>query len=214
MAAPHPRILLTGFEVFGPHKFNPTASIAERLDGEWAGDARIVARVLPVSIAKIEAALDAALAEVQPVAILALGLAGGESCIRLERTAQNALKFPYPDNDGKSSTGKIDSKAPTTRTATLPYPAILKGLLIAGIPARLSDDAGRYLCNATLFHLLARAGKLPCGFIHVPSTPEMVADALRKGALAEPEKAASMGLRLQLAAIRIALGEIAKKALK
>ena len=42
----------------------------------------------------------------------------------------------------------------------------------------------------------------------------MVADALRKGALAEPEKAASMGLRLQLAAIRIALGEIAKKALK
>jgi pyroglutamyl-peptidase len=90
----------------------------------------------------------------------------------------------------------------------------LKGLLIAGIPARLSDDAGRYLCNATLFHLLARAGKLPCGFIHVPSTPEMVADALRKGALAEPEKAASMGLRLQLAAIRIALGEIAKKALK
>ena len=36
MAARHPRILLTGFEAFGPHKSNPTASIAERLDGECA----------------------------------------------------------------------------------------------------------------------------------------------------------------------------------
>ena len=76
-----------------------------------------------------------------------------------------------------------------------------------------SPQGGRKMAQLGL-ELLARAGKLPCGFIHVPSTPEMVADALRKGALAEPEKAASMGLRLQLAAIRIALGEIAKKALK
>jgi len=214
MAARAPRILLTGFEAFGPYKTNPTRNLAARLDGEWAGAARIVSRILPVSIARIEAALDAALDEVQPVAILALGLADGESCIRLETAAQNALKFPYPDNDGKSPTGKIDRTAPATRQATLPYPAILKGLLAAGIPARLSHDAGRYLCNAALFHLLARAGKRPCGFVHVPATPEMVADALRKGALAGPEKAASMGLRLQLAAIRIALGEIAKKAAK
>jgi hypothetical protein len=42
----------------------------------------------------------------------------------------------------------------------------------------------------------------------------MVADALRRGTLAGPEKAASMGLRLQLAAIRIALAELARKALK
>jgi len=209
-----PRILVTGFEAFGPHRSNPTQSLANRLDGEWAGDARVVGRVLPVSIGKIEAALDEVLEEVQPVAILALGLAGAESCIRLERTAHNALKFPFPDNDGKSPTGKILRGGPDTRSGTLPYPAILKRLLAAGIPARLSDDAGRYLCNAVLFHFLGRAGKRPCGFVHVPMTPEMVADRLRRGDLEGPEKAASMGLRLQLAAIRIAVAELARKALK
>lgn len=214
MAARAPRLLLTGFEAFGPHRTNPTESLAKRLDGDWVGDARIVGRVLPVSIGKIEAALDALLEEVQPVAILALGLAAGESCIRLERTAQNALKFPFPDNDGKSPTGKILRGGPATRAGSLPYPAILKRLLAAGIPARLSDDAGRYLCNAVLYHVVGRADGRPCGFVHVPATPEMVADALRRGTLEGPEKAASMGLRLQLAAIRIALAELARKALK
>ena len=61
MGARAPRILLTGFERFGPHKTNPTQTLAERLDGEWFGDARVVGRVLPVSIAKIEVALAAAI---------------------------------------------------------------------------------------------------------------------------------------------------------
>jgi hypothetical protein len=42
----------------------------------------------------------------------------------------------------------------------------------------------------------------------------MVAAGLRKGVPTGPENAASMGLRLQLAAIRIVLAEAARKALK
>jgi pyroglutamyl-peptidase len=214
MGARAPRILLTGFERFGPHKTNPTQSLAERLDGEWFGPARVVSRVVPVSIAKIAEALAAAVEETDPVAVVSLGLAAGETCVRVERVARNGLKFPYPDNDGKRPTGRIERGAPATRAANLPFAPIVKRLLAAGIPARLSDDAGLYLCNAALWHLAGLAGKRPFGFVHLPSTPEMVADSLRRGAEMPPEKCASMGLRLQLAAVRVVLAETARKALK
>lgn len=214
MGARAPRLLVTGFERFGPHKTNPTQALAERLDGEWFGPARVVSRVLPVSIAKIGPALEAAIEETDPVAIVALGLAAGETCVRIERVAKNGLKFPYPDNDGKRPTGKIARGAPASRAATLPFNAILKRLLAAGIPARLSDDAGLYLCNAALWHLAGLADKRPFGFVHLPSTPEMVAEALRREGETAPGKCASMGLRLQLAAVRVVLAEAARKALK
>ena len=86
--------------------------------------------------------------------------------------------------------------------------------LAEGIPARLSDDAGLYLCNAALWHLAGLAGKRPFGFVHLPSTPEMVAESLRREGETAPEKCASMGLRLQLAAVRVVLAEAARKALK
>jgi pyroglutamyl-peptidase len=214
MGARAPRILLTGFERFGPHKTNPTQVLAERLEGEWFGPCRVVSRTMPVSIAKIGEALAAAVEETEPVAIVALGLAAGETCVRVERVARNGLKFPYPDNDGRRPTGRIERGGPATKAANLPFGPIARRLLAAGIPARLSDDAGLYLCNAALWHLAGLAGKRPFGFVHLPSTPEMVADALRREALSGPENCASMGLRLQLAAVRIVLAEAARKALK
>lgn len=213
--ARHPRILLTGFEVFGGHRFNPSQAIAARLDGEWAGDARIEARILPVSLAKLDAALDAALAEVKPIAVVALGLAEREAVIRLESVAHNELDFRIPDNDGKKRKGKIDKTGPAIRASTFPIPAIRKALLAAGIPARVSDDPGRFLCNAALYGLLARLGKgVPCGFVHLPRTPEMVAGLLKKDPESDPAALASMGLRVQLAAIRLSVAETARKALK
>jgi pyroglutamyl-peptidase len=209
-----PRILVTGFEVFGGHNANPSEKLALRLDGEWVGPARIVGRVLPVSIAKLDAALDEILAETKPVAVVALGLAEREATIRLETTGHNELKFTIPDNDGKKRTGRIDKDGPAKRAATLPLAASLKALLAAGIPARLSDDPGRFLCNAALYGLLGRVGKIPCGFVHLPPTPEMVARELKKDPKIDASRRASMGLRLQLAAIRLILAETARKALK
>jgi pyroglutamyl-peptidase len=209
-----PRILLTGFEVFGGHPANPSEKLALRLDGEWIGPARIAGRVLPVSIAKLDAALDAILEETKPIAIVAMGLAEQEATIRLESTGYNELKFRIPDNDGKKRNGRIEKDGPATRAASLPLAAALKALLAAGIPARLSDDPGRFLCNAALYGLLGRVGKIPCGFVHLPPTPEMVARALKKSPALAAESRASMGLRLQLAAIRLVLAETVRKALK
>lgn len=209
-----PRILLTGFEVFGGNSANPSEKLARRLDGEWVGPARIAGRVLPVSIAKLDAALDEILAETKPVAIVALGLAEREATIRLETTGYNELDFRIADNDGKKRRGPIDKAGPAKRAASLPLNASLKALLAAGIPSRLSDDPGRFLCNAALYSFLGKAGRAPCGFVHLPPTPEMVARALKKNPDLDADARASMGLRLQLAAVRLILAETARKALK
>ena len=51
-------------------------------------------------------------------------------------------------------------------------PLLLARMRAAGLPAHLSSDAGRYLCNAVLFHALTlHAGsRMPgqAGFIHIP----------------------------------------------
>ena len=47
----------------------------------------------------------------------------------------------------------------------------------AGVPARLSDSAGRFVCNALLYSVLYRLEQaddpVPAAFIHVPATPEL-----------------------------------------
>jgi pyrrolidone-carboxylate peptidase len=50
-------------------------------------------------------------------------------------------------------------------------------LRLAGLPVYHSSDAGRYLCNATLYSSLHEALSLPerdrpqVGFIHIPALP-------------------------------------------
>ena len=94
-------------------------------------------------------------------------------------------------------------------------------MLAAGIPARLSNTAGTFLCNACLFAALkaAEGVRRPplCGFIHVPYMPEQVAEMLaqrRQEARLELHQRAdlaSMGLETMTRAVQIA-AEVAIRA--
>ena len=46
-------------------------------------------------------------------------------------------------------------------------------------PARVSNTAGAFLCNATLYGILDALedgdGRAPCGFMHLPYTPSQAA---------------------------------------
>src|SRR5207253_2401853 len=63
--------------------------------------------------------------------------------------------------------------------ATLPLGAMLEALVAEGVPAYVSNTAGTYLCNQTLYgtlHRLAERGHpARAGFIHLPLLPAMVA---------------------------------------
>ena len=176
-------ILVTGFEPYGGRSVNPALDIMRALDGRTIAGATVIGRGLPVSYTSLPARIETVLDELAPSAIISLGLSPGEPLISIERLALNIADFNIADNDGTLVVdGKVHAEGSAARFASLPIREIESDLLAAGIPARLSISAGTFLCNACLYTFLdaleRRSRNIPCGFIHVPSTPELVAAAL------------------------------------
>jgi len=199
-------ILVTGFEPFTPHKVNPTEELARALDGHRVAGAVVHAAVLPVHHAEAAPRVQGLLERVRPDAVLHLGLAGGRARLALERVAVNVMDYAVPDNAGCQKTDEpCVAAGPAAYFATLPVRAIVARLTDAGIPAYVSDTAGTYLCNQTLYttlHAVAGLATPPrVGFLHVPLLPSMVAAS----ALDQP----SMDLPVMRRAVEIALEVVA-----
>ena len=197
--------LITGFEPFGGYELNPSAEIARRLDGTRIGGVPVVGRVLPVDMAAVGDAFSQALRGLDPVAVILLGLAPGEPMIRLERVALNLADFSIPDNAGaRLADQPLDRKGDVGVWSRLPLRAIQARLLAAGIPARLSETAGTYLCNAAMYRALAAVPRrVPCGFIHLPLLPAEVAIRLERDS--GTANLPSMAFPFQRKAIELAL---------
>ena len=173
-------VLVTGFEPFTPYKTNPTDELARLLDGHRIRDLVVRSAVLPVHHADAAPRVRALIETMTPDIVLHLGLAGGRARVALERLAVNVMDYAVPDNAGCQ---KMDEpcieNGPAAYFATLPLRAILTRLTDAGIPAYISDTAGTYLCNQTLYttlHLVSTLHTKPrVGFLHMPLSPPMVA---------------------------------------
>ena len=203
-------ILITGFEPFDGLSYNPSAELAGALDGREIAGRRIIARLLPVDFARYREALETLLQETAPDLYIGFGLASGEDMIRIERFGLNLADFDIPDNAGaRHSDQAIEAAGPVARASGLPCATIRTALLEAGIPARLSNSAGSYLCNATLYTALglcaAQANAPLCGFIHLPYASEQVAALLReaKGLLKGESAAPSLPIATMIAAAEI-----------
>jgi pyroglutamyl-peptidase len=202
-----PTLLVTGFEPFAGQVANPAEEVAKALDGRAVGGAVVRSAVLPVHHAEAGPRVARLIEETAPRAVVHLGLAGGRARIALERVAVNVMDFDTPDNAGyRAQDEPCVPGGPAAYFATLPLAAILAALLADGIPAYVSNTAGTYLCNQTLYgtlHLLAtRRLAVPAGFIHLPLLPSMVAAA----GLEQP----SMDAGTMVRAVEIALGVIAR----
>jgi len=200
-------VLVTGFEAFGGHAANPSLDVAKALDGRAVGGAVVRSAILPVHHAEAVPQVSRLLDEGNPLAVVHLGLAGGRARIALERVAVNVMDFDTPDNAGYRARGApCVPGGPVAYFATLPLAAILAALLAEGIPAYVSNTAGTYLCNQTLYgtlHLLVQRGHpARAGFIHLPLLPAMVAAS----GLEQP----SMDAGLMVRAVEIALGVVTR----
>lgn len=206
--------LVTGFEPFAGMASNPSADLLPALDGHEIAGVRIAARRLPVSAARTPNLVRALVAECRPSFVLGLGLATGAPVLRVERLAINAARFSVADNDGATPDDEpFDATGPTALRATWDAPAVVEALLDAGLPAAASWHAGTHLCNMTLFTLLKLLpATVPCGFLHLPCTPEQAALALRGtlDVMPRPRELPSMPLAIQIDAVRIALGVMAR----
>jgi pyroglutamyl-peptidase len=206
---PAPVVLVTGFEPFGTHPVNPSGDLAKAVDGRRAGGLTVVSAVLPVSHGETAARAIALLEEHRPRAVLHLGLAEGRARLALERVAINVMDYRIPDNGGFQAAGEPCRRAgPPAYFSTLPLGAILAALTAEGIPAYVSNTAGTFLCNETLYGTLhqvhTRGLATRAGFLHLPLLPAMVAAA----GLELP----SMDLGLMVRGVEVALRVIAETA--
>ena len=208
-------VLVTGFEPFGISDRNPSREVARVLDGRTIAGLKVTGRVLPVSMRAIGNALERVLEETPPKLIVALGLANGESMVRIERYGVNLADFPLADNDGETVVDRpVLPDGPPALATTLPNRAIRDALLAAGIPARLSSTAGTYLCNACIYLLgdmiLKREWPTRFGFLHLPYMPEQVAALLASPqGVRQPEQVPSMSIATMLRAVETAVATAA-----
>jgi pyroglutamyl-peptidase len=168
-------VVLTGFGPFPGAPFNPTGPLVERLARARRpalAEVTVVTHVFPTSYAAVDRELPALLARHRPDALLMFGLAPRAKMLRVETRARNTLTL-LPDAGGHAACGtKIAHRGPSARTLPVPAPHLLAALRMARVPAGLSRDAGRYLCNYLIWRAAEAAAK-PGGprlaaFIHVP----------------------------------------------
>ena len=196
-------VLLTGFEPFSGEPLNPSWEVARALDG-WVCEGRTVRAVqLPCAFGDALRTLDDALAAHRPELVVCLGQAGGRAEISIERAALNVDDARIPDNLNRQPIdAAVVPEGPSAYFSTLPIKALAHDLRAAGIAAAVSNTAGTFVCNHVFYALMHRLATVPAlaqargGFVHVPYTPEQVAD--RPGTPA-------MALELQVEGIRQAL---------
>jgi pyroglutamyl-peptidase len=173
-------ILVTGFEPYAEHQGNPSMDTAKALDGRRMAGATVRSAILPVHHAEAARRVAALLDEHDPRAVLHLGLAPGRSRIALERVAVNVMDYPVTDAAGYLACDEpCLPGGPAAYFSTLPLAPILAALRAEGIPAYVSNTAGTYLCNQTLYTTLHRLAttrrSTVAGFVHLPLSPAMVA---------------------------------------
>lgn len=171
------KLLLTGFEPFLEYPINPTIKIIEELDGNVINNYQIIGRILSVDFRKSGQQLLHEISNINPDAIISLGVAIGRFKITPERIAINC-NDGEPDNSGFTPNGeKIFMDGQDGIFTTLPIDSMIDRLTEAGLPSEISNSAGTYLCNNVMYHglydNLKRKANCPVGFIHIPASHEL-----------------------------------------
>lgn len=171
------KLLLTGFEPFLSFTVNPTMRIVEELNGLEIGGYQVYGRVLTVDFASSGAELIAHMEDINPDAVISLGLAGGRYKITPERIAIN-VKDGAADNQGRVPVDEsIDLEGQPGYFSTLPIRPMVNKLIEEGYPAEISNSAGTYLCNNVMYEALhfahTHTPNMRTGFIHIPASHEL-----------------------------------------
>jgi len=169
-------VLITGFGPFPGAPYNPTEPLVRALArrrGPTGG--RRVGHIFRVSYAAVDRELPALIARERPTILIMFGLASRTKHLRIETRARNALTQLVADVGGHLPvTGAIATGAPATRPLRAPARRLLLAAMATGVPAALSHDAGRYLCNYLAWRATEAAGEgglRLAAFIHVPLVP-------------------------------------------
>lgn len=172
------KILVTGFDPFAGEKINPSIEAVKLLPAQLAG-AQIIKLEVPTEFNRCAEVVKKAIIDQQPDAVLCVGQAGGRAEITPERVAINLNDGAIPDNAGyQPQEEPIQPTGPAAFFTQLPIKAEAAAIRQTGLPARISNSAGTYVCNHLFYQVeYLREQEFPniqAGFIHIPYLPEQV----------------------------------------
>ncbi|WP_167577962.1 pyroglutamyl-peptidase I [Ammoniphilus sp. YIM 78166] len=179
------KILVTGFEPFGGMGLNPTEAILKDIGKEEFEGAEIYTVLLPVNYDECAEKIIGEIERISPDAVISCGLYAGRTAITPERIGINMKdtmgEDPIADNRGiKPIDERINPEGPDGLFSTLPNRQITYNLLKRGIPSFISNTAGTFICNNTLYAVLdyIRRNDLSiiAGFIHFPASTAMAVE--------------------------------------
>ena len=166
------KVLLTGFEPFGKYKENSSWAVAEKVTACGVVDAEVIAMRLPVSFAGVGIALRRAVEECHPDVIIMLGQCAGVDYIKLERIAINMMDATIADNNGYIPDEEpICADGAAALITDMDIKELRRVVEELGIPAKVSNSAGLYVCNRTYYEALRLCNERPgmkALFVHLP----------------------------------------------
>ena len=168
------KLLITGFDPFGGASINP-AWEAVKLLSDQIGDFELTKLEIPTVFGLAAQTVISKAAEVMPDVILCIGQAGGRAAVTPERIAVNIRDAKISDNAGNQPVGEfVNPDGPAAYFSTVPVGEMAAAIAAAGLPGVVSNSAGAFVCNDTLYCLLQHYSgtAVKVGFIHVPYLPE------------------------------------------
>lgn len=172
------KVVVAGFGPFPGAPLNPSGQLATALAHRrrlaLAG-IDIASHVFATAYEAVDRDLPKLLAR-KPDVLLIFGLAGRRREICVETRARNARSILVPDVSGWRPERSTIESGQRALLGKAPFPRLLTVLRRAALPARLSRDAGAYLCNYAYWRALhgVRDGRPLVQFVHIPwcsSTP-------------------------------------------
>lgn len=170
------RVLITGFGPFPGAPVNPTMPLIDALVrvrrlGHSRGSLRT--HIFETSYSAVDRDLPLLLKQHDPQILIMFGLAARTKFVRVEMFARNRRSALHPDREGVvPQTLAITPGAASSRRGCAPFISLVAAVRATGIDARLSHDAGRYICNYAYWRALEQAenagGPRLAVFVHVP----------------------------------------------
>ena len=174
------RLLITGFDPFGGEKINPAWEAVKQLP-DRVGEYDLCKLEIPTVFGMAARRVLEAAEGFRPDVIWCIGQAGGRAAVTPERIAVNIRDAKIADNAGNVPVGEfVDPDGPAAMFTTVPVMKMAEAICAAGLPGAVSNSAGAFVCNDTLYLLLRHyeGTAVRVGFVHVPYLPEQGSPSL------------------------------------
>ena len=171
-------VILTSFEQFYKYKYNPTISVAEKVENilKNSNIINLSTKIMQCKYSTIKQEVYG-LYESNPDIILSLGLGASRTSLNLESLAQNEYSSVAPDNEGIILNGDpiIPNGNDLLSSLNLNDLEILSN---KHVKSAISNNAGKFMCNANFYWNQYKINNENLNtkylFIHIPFTDEYI----------------------------------------